>query len=443
MDSRSRFLTHRDDTYWPWTCPPPEPDILYCPNGSPRNGSSGPISFWLNMSDYSCSYFDSCCCPLLSADADIAGIGVRGSFVCNIQRPLQNLTVLEQVILAFFITAALANVCTTLHMLLQRKSTYQGAPSINPIDRFLRRRLAEPIQNWFGPRQSKRYAEALYNLVLSLSDTQLVTGIAILVPSLYKLNEGTITVYHFSIVMDLAWIASNTYILTLLVVSRQYREKDSIGSTQSPARKIHFSIILRILFMIILAAMLLYNSWVSAYIYWAANFSCPATCAIRPSIREHGGEPLSWSITNFVLVLVAYTNAFIQFSATIRRTWLTRVRSKIVVSGNSQTAAPVSNGTIWTCFKIAAWTVILNIRIYVLKPIWYLLASEFEGVIEQAVWFVLGIYWTLSDRYWGHYEMDTDEIVAEDSWGFGQFVPVVLLLIPLLQFIVTLEDEAS
>lgn len=314
---------------------------------------------------------------------------------------------------------------------------------MNPIDRFLRRRLGEPVQIWFGPRKSKKYAEALYSLVLSLSDTQLVTGIAILVPSLYKLNEGTITVYHFSIVMDLAWIASNTYILTLLVVSRRYRAKDSIGSTQRPARKIHFSIVLRIFFMIILAAMLLYNSWVSAYTNWAANFPCPATCAIRPSVQEHGGEPLSWSITNFVLVLLAYINAFAQFSATIRKTWLTRVRSKKVVSGNAQSAAPTSTGTIWSCFKIAAWTVVINIRKYVLKPIWFFLASEFHGVIEQAVWFVLGIYWTLSDRYWGHYEMDTDEIVAEDSWGFGKFVPVVLLLIPLPQFIVTLENETD
>lgn len=346
-------------------------------------------------------------------------------------------------ILAFFITAGLANVCTILHMLLQRKSIHQGERTMNPIDRFLRMKLGERLQKRVGPHQSKRFAQALYNLLLSLSDTQLVTGVAILVPSLYKLSRGTITIYHFSIVMDLAWMASNTYILTLLVVSRRYREEDPIGSTQNPARKIHFSTVLRIVFMVILAAMLLYNSWVSAYTYWFENFPCPATCVIRPLVREHGGEPLSWSIANFVLVIYAFTNAFIQFSGTIRRTWFARVRSHIVVSRNRQRASPASTGTIWGCFKSSARETVLNIRIYVLKPIWYLLASEFESLIEQLVWFGLGVYWTLSDRYWGHYEMVTEEIVAEDSWGFGQFVPVVLLLIPLLQFIAALENDTS
>lgn len=342
------------------------------------------------------------------------------------------------------ITAALTNVCTTMYLLLERKSTYHGVPSLNPIDRFLRRNFGEPLQDRLGgPDQSKKYAEALYNLILSLSDTQLVTGIAILVPACYKLNEGTISVYHLSIVMDLAWIASNTYLLTLLVVSHRYRAKDSIGSTQNPARKIHFSIILRILFMLMLAGMLLYHSWVSAYIHWADIFPCPATCVIQPSVRQQGGEPLSWTISNFVLVIYAYTFTFIRFSTTIRSTWLESVRSHIVVSKNHQTAGPTSTGTIWRCCKAAMWAIVQSIRIYVLTPIWYFLASEFESVAEQVVWFGLGIYWTLSDRYWGHYEMSPDEIVAEDTWGFGQIVPVVLILIPLLQFIGTFENDAG
>lgn len=330
-----------------------------------------------------------------------------------------------------------------MYLLLERKSIYQGLRSLNPIDRFLRMNIGEPLQDWFGPLKSTKYAEALYNLILSLSDTQLVTGIAILLPGFYKLKEGTISVYHLSIVMDLAWIASNTHLLTLLVVSRRYRVRDSIGSTQNPARKIHFSIVLRILFMIILAGMLLYYSWVSAYIHWADILPCSATCVIQPSVREQGGEPLSWTISNFVLVIYAYTIAFIQFSATIRRTWLTRVRSHIVVSRNHRKAGPAPTGTIWRRYKAATWATVQSIRIYVLTPTWYILTSEFETVFEQAVWFALGIYWTLSDRYWGHYEMDADEIVAEDTWGFGQIVPVVLILIPLLQFIGTLEHDTE
>lgn len=243
--------------------------------------------------------------------------------------------------------------------------------------------------------------------------------------------------------MDLAWVACNTYFLTLLVVSRSYRTKDSIGSTQNPPRKLHFSIILRIVFMILLLGMLLYYTWVSAYTHWADSFPCPATCVIQPSAREEGGEPLTWAITSFVLIILSCTTVLIGFSATIRRIWLTRVRSLMVVSRDHRTAGPASTGTIWSCCKSAKWTTVQSIRMYVLTPIWYIFASEFEDLVEQLVWFILGILWTLSDRYWGHYEMDPDEIVAEDTWGFGQIVPLVLILIPLLQFIVTLENDTG
>lgn len=153
------------------------------------------------------------------------------------------------------IAAALTNICTVLHMLLERKSMYEGQPSINPLDRFLRRHVCEPLQKGIGSHRSEKYGEALYHSVLSLSDTQLVTGIAILVPAFAKLSNGSITMYHFTIVLDLGWIASNTYNLTLLVRGRRHSAK----APASPSR-IHISLLLRILFMILVDGMLLYAS---------------------------------------------------------------------------------------------------------------------------------------------------------------------------------------
>lgn len=59
------------------------------------------------------------------------------------------------------ITATLTNLCTTMYLLLERKSIYQGLRSLNPIDRFLRINIGEPLQDWFGPLKSTKYAEAL------------------------------------------------------------------------------------------------------------------------------------------------------------------------------------------------------------------------------------------------------------------------------------------
>jgi hypothetical protein len=65
---------------------------------------------------------------------------------------------------------------------------------------------------------------------------------------------------------------------------------------------------------------------------------------------------------------------------------------------------------------------------------WYFFASETVAVLEISVWFSLGLWWLVSDRKNGHSAMDPSEKGAENVLGFGQLVPIFLLLIPILQF---------
>ena len=64
----------------------------------------------------------------------------------------------------------------------------------------------------------------LERVTLALSDTQLITAFAILLAGLVRYLNNKISVYHFSVVMDLAWLASNTYITSLVVVGDYMRE---------------------------------------------------------------------------------------------------------------------------------------------------------------------------------------------------------------------------
>ena len=79
-----------------------------------------------------------------------------------------------------------------------------------------------------------------------MSDTQLVSGIAMLISASKKLRDGSISVYHFNIVTDLAWFSSNTHILTLLVirsfsqsVKPQSRTEVHSQLLELPAERVH------------------------------------------------------------------------------------------------------------------------------------------------------------------------------------------------------------
>jgi hypothetical protein len=67
--------------------------------------------------------------------------------------------------------------------------------------------------------------------------------------------------------------------------------------------------------------------------------------------------------------------------------------------------------------------------------IWYCLASETIQFLQLVVYLCLGIYWTTVDRQWGQLQMSEAEAEHEDEIGFGQLVPIFLLLLPLLQMV--------
>lgn len=101
---------------------------------------------------------------------------------------------------------------------------------MNPLDRFFRKHVSAPARNLMHRLHMNPDLQALvaYDLVNTLSDLQLVTGMAILVAGMKQLFEGTISTYHFMIVTDLAWFCSNTHLFSLLVITSM---RDSVKRT--------------------------------------------------------------------------------------------------------------------------------------------------------------------------------------------------------------------
>lgn len=258
-------------------------------------------------------------------------------------------------------------------------------------------------------------AACAFDLVQALSDTQLVTGIAVLVAGMIGLtradSEKPMTVYHFTIVTDLAWFSSNAHLLSLLVLrSRGISAKERRRRSWA----VRLPIALRAGLMVALAGLLLYASWITGFECWYYELDCPAKCTTK---YPKCGEPRTWMIVNFVLILYSYPLHMFELSLTARRLWLCH-RDRFLGKPGAEHAS-------------ASWGVVSLVR-GVIFWLWNILASELFSVLELIAWFVLGCYWVFQDRSLGHGAMTAEESSAEDKLGFGQLVPIILLLLPLL-----------
>lgn len=345
-------------------------------------------------------------------------------------------------IASFLISACLTIISTCLYLLLRRcgggENVKQAPDDFNPLDRFIRRRLGEPIVRflcrvpWIRDNM-ERVMEALFGLVQSLGDTQLVTGIAMLSAAIFKLNRGSITVYHFNMVTNLAWFSSNVHLLALLALRTQFLRSLKKGQRREYSRNGGQSrfwaslnrgadVLVRVMFMLLLAGLLLYCAYVSGAEGWNDNYNCPASCGFD---MPRGGIPLRWTIANFVLVIWAYPTRCLLLWPLAGSLWIDKLRHRVVDDkGLGTTGVAKEEPALW-------WQVFAGL--------WYFLASEtFEVFFDGFIWFGLGVWWTLDDRSQMHDFWGPTESEKENSFeGFGQLLPLLLLGLPFIQVLST------
>lgn len=110
-------------------------------------------------------------------------------------------------LLGFTIVTVVSTILLTVHYV---SSSDESSASLyhNPIDRRFRRFISSRC--CFRTRLSAPTTAILERVALNLSDTQLVTGIAILVSAWAQFSQ--IRLYHWQLAWQLAWLASVSHL---------------------------------------------------------------------------------------------------------------------------------------------------------------------------------------------------------------------------------------
>lgn len=203
--------------------------------------------------------------------------------------------------------------------------------------------LTSRLETMLLGRRATRCARISYDMVISLADGQLATGIALLVAAIKKLEaDRDISVYHFNLVMNSVFLSSAAF--TYAAISYRLRseweeeeeehEPDNRLPIWTPQKKHHskpedkrsrrigLPWTLRILLIVALDVLLLFSAWVSL----GANglpSECPASCSRAIPADVATGRSI-WLITLFLLSAVVNIIVCLQL-ARVHAWWLPKV----------------------------------------------------------------------------------------------------------------------
>lgn len=251
--------------------------------------------------------------------------------------------------------------------------------------------------------------------VLGFSDQQLVTGLAILLVAFTRIpsTNGHISYYHFKLVTDLAWFASNTHQTTLLVLRKYLRA--------------HLALSLpRAIGMLVMGCCLLSATFIVAGDDKGV-LSCPVECVLSDTKRSkfRGGALLS----SFLLLFWGYSVALIPLFEWSWSFWLLVEKS---ISGVYRRLSPRPR----LPFHLLSSSAKLWRAIYISGGLYGQLVGVMLTPIACAVfnvfYFGVGLFSLILDRSQGQALMKGQN---EDQFDFGQLVPLLLMALPFLSAI--------
>lgn len=329
-------------------------------------------------------------------DPDIAGIGV---------------------VIGFVLSAYVTLILVIIHFILNYRNTR------NLIDRAWIKFLTPKAWNDPQARPSKKWTLALESAVLMYSDTQVLTGIAILLCAYFQLGRR-ISVYHWQVTVQLAWFSSVTHLTTLTSLHAYFRERPMMAFW-------------RTFFMGVTLLLLAIALGPTGYINKKGpdhdHFDTKAVPAVCLYLNGHLFGSFNKALINLslLMLLTSYVTRVVQLFTPLSKLAKEYLRT---APGNLMKKY-LERGDNLHFFAMLA---------YVLFKAIYDIA---QSMLFEIIWLVLALAWgtlrLIFVRIEAYKVSDQDDRVSEEMlWGFGQFLAVILSTFPLWSIYTRIQEIA-
>ena len=284
-------------------------------------------------------------------------------------------------------------------------------------------------------RRPPRWKRATDQVILAYADQQIVTGIAILATGFFRLQN--LSVYHLHVIIYLAWMSSNTHLTAVSLLQLEFRSQKN--------HKVRF---IRLMGMIILALMLVVALVPTTGVHWnliitrirntngseASEFisvapAAPARCFWQ---SPNSGGFQSVAASSFIILILGYTwkamllfkTSHRFFKATCRQYFQDVVTERLDL-------------------------IVLKLQLYQKPSAWLLIQYKLMLCIYLMIWtlfelaesFLVSLWICGGGLVWGSLQILTvrqkvapEARKEENTWAFGQLLPVLLLAVPITAF---------
>lgn len=342
------------------------------------------------------------------------------------------------VVLGFSISAYLTIALLMLHYLTVHdfeRINSRGDKYVNSIDRGILTFVRGRIILW---KPSKRFEYAMEKSVLILSDLNLVTGIGLLIAAYSQVRCG-LSAYHWQIMVFEAWFASFSFVSAMTFLDGYLQSNRNM--------RIIRVVSICILGTLLIAALLPTGSkmWLNQYPNDGQGFypSLSTACFYKElTMKEfRSRSPKLWSMAfSVVVVAVSYVRCIFRLFEPIAglsrkyiRQWPgSKVKHTLHFLERRSTSRRLP-AYLWQVPYLAFYSAFIAARAF------YDIA---ESMLLEIMWLVFAMAWGTikiwTTRDSANYNFDgwnyteNHEILEENVWSFGQTLPLVLLLLPLL-----------
>lgn len=269
---------------------------------------------------------------------------------------------------------------------------------------------------------------ALRQFILTLSDNQIVTGIAILAAGFRGLVKGDISVYHYQVVLYLAWLSSSVHLSAISLLRPHLTQHYGLKTW-------------RLVGMLVLLIMLLVGLVPTISSQWGiANPEDPDNPDLVESASSGWGVPAVcfWGRTyvegvnsdaplGYAILILSYVWKCGDMYTGPRKLYHRTIRLPVEAFMERCLSAVAKRYT-----KRRSCVYMLTFRLLLMVILPCLVMLETLVSFSASLWLsVLGLVFGTLQVVIPRNQNLASTAGTEDEWGFGQLVPLVLLIQPL------------